>query len=212
MEKCIYLGYEDGYKGYKCLNPETGRIVISRDIIFNEDVFPGIPYVEGDEEYVPISGTDIQGRMYGGGGGGGGVPPPAPPAALAGPAGPQQPPQPPHGKGGPQQPPPRPPPPSPPARDDSEDTIAGSQPPEAGNFNFPPWACPLPGGTYAAALCRAQDRDSADYQPPHTDDESNESHSGNSTGKKNPQTSPTPSHRSSTPATPKKHSLIDHTI
>uniref|UniRef100_A0A803PCU5 Reverse transcriptase Ty1/copia-type domain-containing protein n=1 Tax=Cannabis sativa TaxID=3483 RepID=A0A803PCU5_CANSA len=37
--KCVNLGYSDSYKGYKCLSP-TGRIYISRDVVFNELEFP----------------------------------------------------------------------------------------------------------------------------------------------------------------------------
>uniref|UniRef100_A0A803Q7H8 Retroviral polymerase SH3-like domain-containing protein n=1 Tax=Cannabis sativa TaxID=3483 RepID=A0A803Q7H8_CANSA len=33
--KCVNLGYSDSHKGYKCLSP-TGRIYISRDVVFNE--------------------------------------------------------------------------------------------------------------------------------------------------------------------------------
>lgn len=208
-EKCIYLGFEDGYKGSKCLNTETGSIVISRDVIFDEDTFPGIPWNEEDEEYVPISGTNVQpsGPIGGGGGGGGGGAPPAPPAGQN---------QPPQGRGAPppqpSRPPqaPAPPPNRPPTREDSEDTAASFQQPEVGKYNlpqqFPPWARPRLPQTYASALGRDPTRDSADYQPPHTDDESNGSHSEKSTGKKNPQTSPTPSHESGTPLSPQKHS------
>uniref|UniRef100_A0A803PM38 Integrase catalytic domain-containing protein n=1 Tax=Cannabis sativa TaxID=3483 RepID=A0A803PM38_CANSA len=37
--KCVNLGYSDKHKGYKCLS-STGRLYISRDVIFNEDEFP----------------------------------------------------------------------------------------------------------------------------------------------------------------------------
>ncbi|KAG8896776.1 hypothetical protein FRC01_011627, partial [Tulasnella sp. 417] len=46
----------DGYKGYKCYNPETNQFVISRDVVFDEDDFPGIPWTDEDEAFVPISG------------------------------------------------------------------------------------------------------------------------------------------------------------
>ena len=38
--QCIFLGYHSQYKGYRCLYPPTGRIYISRHVIFDEDVFP----------------------------------------------------------------------------------------------------------------------------------------------------------------------------
>jgi Reverse transcriptase (RNA-dependent DNA polymerase) len=40
-QKCIYLGFENGYKGWHCLNPTTKCIIISCDVIFNESEFPG---------------------------------------------------------------------------------------------------------------------------------------------------------------------------
>jgi hypothetical protein len=35
-EKCIFIGYKDGVKGYKIWNPETKKIVYSRDVFFRE--------------------------------------------------------------------------------------------------------------------------------------------------------------------------------
>ena len=40
--KCIFLGYPDGYKGWKCYDPLSKKIVISRDVIFDECSFPGL--------------------------------------------------------------------------------------------------------------------------------------------------------------------------
>jgi hypothetical protein len=37
---CVFLGYSAMHKGYKCLDHRTGRIYISRDVIFDEAVFP----------------------------------------------------------------------------------------------------------------------------------------------------------------------------
>jgi hypothetical protein len=36
VEKCIFMGYKDGVKGYKIWNPETKNIVYSRDVFFRE--------------------------------------------------------------------------------------------------------------------------------------------------------------------------------
>jgi hypothetical protein len=39
-KQCIFLGYSDMHKGYKCLEVSTSRVYISRDVIFDEEVFP----------------------------------------------------------------------------------------------------------------------------------------------------------------------------
>ena len=36
VEKCIFIGYKDGMKGYKLWNPVTKNIVYSRDVVFRE--------------------------------------------------------------------------------------------------------------------------------------------------------------------------------
>jgi hypothetical protein len=38
--QCVFLGYSSMHKGYKCLDRATGRIYISRDVIFDETLFP----------------------------------------------------------------------------------------------------------------------------------------------------------------------------
>jgi hypothetical protein len=37
---CIFLGYSSLHKGYKCLDQDFDRVYISRDVIFDEAVFP----------------------------------------------------------------------------------------------------------------------------------------------------------------------------
>ncbi|CAH9063661.1 unnamed protein product [Cuscuta epithymum] len=37
---CVFIGYAPGYKGYRCLDPLTGRVYISRDVQFHEHNFP----------------------------------------------------------------------------------------------------------------------------------------------------------------------------
>ena len=39
-KKCVFLGYSSMHKGYKCLHVPTNRVYISRDVVFDEHVFP----------------------------------------------------------------------------------------------------------------------------------------------------------------------------
>jgi histone deacetylase 1/2 len=39
-KKCVFLGYSDMHKGFKCLEISSGRIHISRDVVFDETEFP----------------------------------------------------------------------------------------------------------------------------------------------------------------------------
>lgn len=39
-KECVFIGYSALHKGYKCLDIDTGRVYISRDVIFDEGVFP----------------------------------------------------------------------------------------------------------------------------------------------------------------------------
>lgn len=38
--KCVFMGYNERYKGYRCLFPSTGRIYISRHVVFDELLYP----------------------------------------------------------------------------------------------------------------------------------------------------------------------------
>ena len=35
-ERCIFIGYKDGLKGYKLWNPETRKVVYNQDVVFKE--------------------------------------------------------------------------------------------------------------------------------------------------------------------------------
>ena len=38
--QCVFIGYSNLHKGYKCLEVSTGRVYISRDVVFDETLFP----------------------------------------------------------------------------------------------------------------------------------------------------------------------------
>jgi transposase InsO family protein len=44
---CVFLGYPTNSKGYLCLDPVTLRLYISRHVMFNESVFPGLTHTSG---------------------------------------------------------------------------------------------------------------------------------------------------------------------
>ncbi|KAL2237830.1 UNVERIFIED_CONTAM: Retrovirus-related Pol polyprotein from transposon RE1 [Sesamum indicum] len=50
--KCVFLGYVHGTKGYKVMEMNTGKIHISRDIIFHETTFPFSKFKEYDSDIV----------------------------------------------------------------------------------------------------------------------------------------------------------------
>jgi hypothetical protein len=37
--KCAFIGYSPLHKRYKCLEPKSGRVYISRDVVFDEQIF-----------------------------------------------------------------------------------------------------------------------------------------------------------------------------
>ena len=55
MEKCIFIGYPDGYKAWKFYNPVTRRIVISERAEFDERYFPGLRHTWSQPQANPYS-------------------------------------------------------------------------------------------------------------------------------------------------------------
>jgi glycosyltransferase involved in cell wall biosynthesis len=39
-KRCAFVGYSNFHKGFKCLDISTGRVYISKDVVFDESVFP----------------------------------------------------------------------------------------------------------------------------------------------------------------------------
>ena len=44
MEKCIFIGYPEGFKAWKFYNPITKHIIISKRAEFDECYFPGLKH------------------------------------------------------------------------------------------------------------------------------------------------------------------------
>lgn len=53
--KCIFIGYQHGVKGYKLWNPQTQKVMLSRNVIFNETVM----FVDNPSVDAPIEGEKI---------------------------------------------------------------------------------------------------------------------------------------------------------
>jgi hypothetical protein len=57
-ERCVFIGYPDGYKGWKFYNPTTKKVVISEHADFDERYFPGLKHsattLPPSSTFVPI--------------------------------------------------------------------------------------------------------------------------------------------------------------
>jgi hypothetical protein len=57
-KRCIFLGYGSHYKGYRCFDPFTRKIFITRHVVFNETSFPAKVEVTASLP-IPVSATGI---------------------------------------------------------------------------------------------------------------------------------------------------------
>ena len=53
--KCVFIGYSNTQKGYKCYHPLTRRVIISKDIVFDENRFYYQPNTEVNKEQDSIN-------------------------------------------------------------------------------------------------------------------------------------------------------------
>ena len=58
-EKLRFVGYSLQTKGYRLINEDTGRVVISRDVIFNESDFLFKPMAVGTGGRLPVSSDSV---------------------------------------------------------------------------------------------------------------------------------------------------------
>ena len=61
MEKCIFVGYPAGYKGWQFYNPITKKFIISERAEFDERYFPGTQMTTMNSIPTPTSLTFING-------------------------------------------------------------------------------------------------------------------------------------------------------
>jgi len=71
MEKCVFMGYPSGYKGWKFYNPTTQKYLISERAEFDERIFPGLAKYKatspadltppGSPSLAPVPMLDLEG-------------------------------------------------------------------------------------------------------------------------------------------------------
>lgn len=56
---CVFIGFEDGFKGWKVYDPKAKKVIISRDVIFDETTFPGLSTKDVDAQQQPIGISEL---------------------------------------------------------------------------------------------------------------------------------------------------------
>ena len=49
IKQCAFLVYNNLHKGFKCLDISTGHVNVSRDVIFDETIFPFLLFIQTQE-------------------------------------------------------------------------------------------------------------------------------------------------------------------
>ena len=63
-KKCVFLGYSSLHKGYKCLHVPTNRVYISRDVVFDEQVFPFAKLPVSTAEPLPLHSSSVASDQF----------------------------------------------------------------------------------------------------------------------------------------------------
>ena len=58
-EKCVLVGYSYEQKGYKCYNPQTKQVRVSRDVVFDESASWYLPSPPTLDNSIPISEDEV---------------------------------------------------------------------------------------------------------------------------------------------------------
>ncbi|GBE78927.1 predicted protein [Sparassis crispa] len=106
MQKCVFIGYPAGYKGWKFYNPDTKKTIISERADFDERYFPGLKCTPDippppsmsfpPADIIPLPVAPVPGQDLGGDGAHVPNPIPGPVASEADPPAPPAPPAPEH--------------------------------------------------------------------------------------------------------------------
>jgi hypothetical protein len=59
--RCVFLGYSDHYKGYRCLDLSTNRLMISQHMVLEEAVFPLVssPHPTGSLDFLLLEEAHV---------------------------------------------------------------------------------------------------------------------------------------------------------